>query len=140
VASRSSSTYVPFCDINQGTCPFVGPRSSPGVVAARPILVSLRQLRFRNPQYFKAGEPLACVDLMGIIRDGVHDEHFFKSSKENFRGSPYNAPRPPPIHLGNALICEQIQTFISDTIVDWVSISVLGTVWGRVGEVRSPHF
>ena len=73
---------------------------------------------------------------MGIIRDGIHVEHFFKPFKENFRGTPYNALRPPPIHLGNALICEQIQTFFSDTIVDWVSISVW--VWGRVGEVRSP--
>ena len=75
---------------------------------------------------------------MGIIRDGIHAEHFFKPFKENFRGTPYNALRSPPIHLGNALICEQIQTFFSDTIVDWVSISVW--VWGRVGEVRSPHF
>lgn len=55
----------------------------------------------------------------------VHVEHFFKPFKENFRGSLYNAPRPPPIHLGNALICEQIKTFISDTIVDWVPISML---------------
>ena len=89
MASRSSSTYIPFCDINQGTCPFVGPRSSRGVVAGRPILVSLRQLRFRNPQYFKAGEihNLSFVWIMGIIRDGVHNEHFFKYFQENFRGS-----------------------------------------------------
>ena len=129
MASRSSSTYVHFCDINQGTCPFVGPRSSPGMVAARPILVSLRQLCSRIPQYFKAGEIHT-----GIIRDGVHVEHFFKPFKGNFLGSLYNAPRPPPIHLGNAPICEQFQTFISDTIVDWVSTSVLA-VCGRVGEV-----
>ena len=76
---------------------------------------------------------------MGIIRDGVHVEQFFKPFKENFWGSSYNALRPPPIHLGNALICEQFQTFIADTIVDWVSTSVLA-VWGRVGEVLSAHF
>ena len=134
MAARSFSTYVPFCDMNQGTCPFVGLHPSPGMVAARPLLVFLRQLRFRNPRYFNAGEI-----HMAIIRDGVHVKHFFKPFNGNFRGSPYNGPRPPPIHLGNAPICEQFQTFISDTIVDWVSTSVLA-VWGRVGEVRSPIF
>ena len=65
-------------------------------------------------------------------------EHFFKPCKGSFRGSPYDAPHPPPIHLGNATICEQFQNFISHTIVDWVSAGVLA-VWGRVGEVGSPH-
>lgn len=41
MASRSSSTYVPFCDINQGTGAFVGPLPSLGMVAAYPKLASL---------------------------------------------------------------------------------------------------
>ena len=65
------------------------------------------------------------MDLMGIIRDGVRVKHFFKAFKGNFRGSPCDAPPPPPIHLGNATICEQFQNFISYTIVDRVSAGVL---------------
>ena len=71
------------------------------------------------------------MDLIGIIRDGVHVEPFFKNFKENFRGSPYNSPRAP--------ICEQIQTFISDTIVDWVSTSVLA-VWAELEKYVPPIF
>lgn len=56
MALCSSSTYVLFCDINQGAGPFVGPLRSPGMVKARPSLASLGQLRFRNPNFFKAGE------------------------------------------------------------------------------------
>ena len=45
-----------FCDINQGTGPFVGPLPSLGMVAARLSIASLGQLRFRNTNFFKAGE------------------------------------------------------------------------------------
>lgn len=76
-------------------------------------------------------QPLLCVDLIGIIRNGVHVEQFFKNFKENFRSSLYNSPRAP--------ICEQIQTFISDTIDDWVSTSVLA-VWAELEKYVSPIF
>ena len=74
-------------------------------------------------------QPLLYVELIGIIRDGVHVEQFFKNFKENFRGSPYNSPRAP--------ICEQIQTLISDTIVDRVSTSVLA-VWAELEKYVPP--
>ena len=86
------------------------------------LFLALRLFRFTIPVRFTP-------DLV---------EHFFKPCKGSFRGSPYDAPHPPPIHLGNATICEQFQNFISHTIVDWVSAGVLA-VWGRVGEVGSPH-
>ena len=56
MASRLSTTYVPLCDMCQRTCPFDGPLPSPDMVTARPSLASLDELRFRNPQLFKAGE------------------------------------------------------------------------------------
>ena len=40
--------------------------------------------------------------------------------------------------LCDAKVCGQFQDFITDTVVDWVDAGVLA-VWGRVGEVTSPH-
>ena len=42
------------------------------------------------------------------------------------------------MQLDNAKICEQFRDFINDTVVNWVDAGVLA-VWGRVGEVTSPH-
>ena len=42
------------------------------------------------------------------------------------------------MRLDNARVCEQFRNFITDTVVDWVDAGVLA-VWGRVGEVTSPH-
>lgn len=66
---------------------------------------------------------------MGIIRDGVHNEHFFKSFKENFRGSRITRR----VHLPFTLVT---LWFLSR----FKPLSPTGTVRGRVGEVRSPHF
>lgn len=40
--------------------------------------------------------------------------------------------------LCDAKVCGQFQDFITDTVVDWVDAGVLA-VWGRIGEVTSPH-
>ena len=75
---------------------------------------------------------------MEIIKEGVRIDRLFKPFKGNFKGSPYDSLFPPPMRLDNAKICEQFQDFITDTVVNWVDAGVLA-VWGRVGEVTSPH-
>ena len=75
---------------------------------------------------------------MEIIKEGVRIDRFFKPFKGNFKGSSYDSLLPPPMRLDNAKVCEQFRDFITDTIVDWVNAGVLA-VWGRVGEVTSPH-
>lgn len=149
VAAHLSFSNVSVCDIKQGTFPFAGPLPSPSMVASRPSLASLGQLRFCNPLFCRAGEihnhlsvwehllagrSSSPVDLMEIIRDGVKIERFFKPFKGDFKGSSFNSPRPTPIQLDNAKACEQFRDFISDTIIDWVAAGVLA-VWGTVGEV-----
>ena len=42
------------------------------------------------------------------------------------------------MRLVNAKVCEQFRSFITDTVIDWVDAGVIA-VWGRVGEVTSPH-
>ena len=75
---------------------------------------------------------------MEIIKEGVRIDRLFKHFKGNFKGSSYDSPLPPPMRLDNAKVCEQFKDFITDTVVDWVHAGVLA-VWGRVGEVTSPH-
>ena len=77
------------------------------MVASRPSLVSLGQLRFCNPLFFWAGEihnhfsvweqlltgqTSSPVDLMETIRDVVKINHSFKPFKGDFKGSSYNMP------------------------------------------------
>ena len=140
VAAQLPFSNVSVCDIKQGTFPFDGPLPSPSMVASRPSLASLGQLRFCNPLFCRAGEihnhlsvweqllagrSSSPVDLMEIIRDGVKIECFFKPSKGDFKGSSFNSLRTTPIQLDNAKACEQFPDFISDTIIDWVAAGVL---------------
>ena len=83
---------VPICSLSQGTQPFVGPLASPEMVSLRPELGVLSQLRFRDPDHFRAGmihdsspvwESLlvdfdcSAVDFLKIVKDGVRIEDFF---------------------------------------------------------------
>ena len=82
---------VPICPLSQGTQPFIGPLASPEMVSLRPDLGVLNQLRFRDPDHFRAGmihdslpvwENLlanfncSTVDLLEILQDGVRIERF----------------------------------------------------------------
>ena len=123
------------------------------MVAACPSLSMLEQLRFFQPQHFRAiainnhvpvwehllsGRSSTQVDFMEIIKEGVKIHRFFKPFKGNFKGSSYNSQLPPPMHIKNAKICERFRDFITDTIIDWVSAGVLA-IWGRVGAISPPH-
>ena len=139
--------------MSQGTQPFVGPLASPEMVSLRPDLGVLNQLRFRDPDHFRAGmihrslpvwENLladfncSSVDLLEIVQDGVRVERFFTPFKGDFKGQFYHAQTPPAIRINNSAICTQFTDFISDTIVHWVASGVLA-VWGEVGVVSPPH-
>ena len=82
----------PYLHLSQGIRPFVAPLASPEMVSSRFELGVLNQLRFRDPDNFRAGTihhslPLwerllgdyscSAVDLLEIIRDGVRVERFF---------------------------------------------------------------
>ena len=125
-----------------GPSPFVGPLPSRSMVTA-----------FLSPEYFRAGEihnhlsvwehllsgrGSSQVDLMEIIKEGVRIDRLFKPFRGNFKGSSYDLLFPPPMRLDNDKVCEQFRSFITDTVVDWVDPGILA-VWGRVGEVTSPH-
>ena len=108
----SSLVKPSWCDIFKGTQPFVGPSTSPSMVACNPTLGLLRNLRFRNPDDFQAGslhaqpaimEKLLSnvshehVDLMDVIKEGVNAEQFLTHFKGAFKGKSFDPDRPTPI-------------------------------------------
>ena len=123
---------VPVCSLSQGTQPFVGPLASPDMVSSRPELGVLNQLRFWDPDHFRAGmihdslsvwERLladfnySVVDFLERIEDGVRIERFFNPFKGDFKAQFYHARTPPATRINNSAICPQFSDFISDTIV-----------------------
>ena len=142
-----------WCDIFKGTQPFVGPLASPAMVARDPALGVLRNLRFRNPDDFRArslhahpevwegllsGVSNEYVALMAVINEGVRVEQFFIHFTGDFKGRSFDSDRPPPIVLQNSKSCAPFSDFISSTILQWVSAGVL-SVWGEVGRVPPPY-
>ncbi|EDO30534.1 predicted protein [Nematostella vectensis] len=91
-----------WCDIHQGTQPFVGPIIPPSMKIKNPCLAKLDNLRFRRPNHFKAGsihehqevwdelfqtcnsKPRG-VDLAEIVREGVKVEELFTQLKETLK-------------------------------------------------------
>ena len=88
-----------WCDINGEPLSFVGPTVPPQLVASRPPLADLTELRFRNPDSFQAGSlhnhvdfwenlisstEYSCpkVSLLQIILEGVKVYDFFRHFKE----------------------------------------------------------
>ena len=132
-----SRVPVPFYSLSQGIQPFVGPLASPDMVSSRPELGALNQLRFRDPDHFRAGmihdslrvwESLLAdfdcfvVDFLEIIQDGVRIERFFTSFRGDFKGQFYHARTPSATRINNSAICTQFPDLISDTIVQWVPL------------------
>ena len=111
----------PYVIFRRGPSPFVAPLPSPSMVAAHLSQASLNQLRFRSPEYFRAGDihshlsvwerllnghGSSQVDLMEIIKEGVRIDRLFKPFKGNFKGSSYDSLFPPPMRLDSAKVSE----------------------------------
>ena len=74
---------------------------------------------------------------MGIIREGVRVEHFFRPFRGSFKGSAYDSDIPPPVVINNSATCAMFSQFISDTIIQWVTAGI--AVWGPVDLVAPPY-
>ena len=110
---------VPVRSLSQGTQPFVSPLASPDMISSRPELGVLNQLRFRDPDRFRAGmihdslpvwESLladfdcSVVDFLEIIQDGVRIQRFFTPIKGDFNCQFYLARTPPATRITNFAI------------------------------------
>ena len=149
------SSDIKWCDINGEPLSFVGPTVSAALVSKDPSLANLAHLRFRHPDYFRAGslhdhvdfwEDLisstgyTCfqIDLLRIIREGVRVNDFFRHFKGNFKGKHYDSAVPPVSSFPNSPCCHQFTDFIDTTVLAWVSQGVV-KVYSRVGVCSPPH-
>ena len=109
---------VPVCPLLQGTQPFAGLLPLLDMVSSRLGLGVLNQLRFRDPDHFRAGtihdslpvwESLladfdcSVVDFLKMIQDGVRIERFFTMFKGDFKGQFYHAQTPPATRINNSV-------------------------------------
>lgn len=97
----SPRSEIKWCDINGELLSFVGPTMPAHLASKLPSLTDLAQLRFRHPDYLRAGTlhdqvyfgehlivsaSYTCcqVDFLQIIREGVRIDNFFRHFIGNF--------------------------------------------------------
>ncbi|CAH3163813.1 unnamed protein product, partial [Porites lobata] len=124
------STIVEGCNW-EGVAPGpAAPVPSPEAVSKLAVKASVRDLRFRNPVCFRAGnihnfitrweEVLTAqekrAEILSYLRDGVDVNSFFAPYKGDFQGKFYDSPIPPSACFPNSKSCEEFTDFISSTI------------------------
>lgn len=128
------------------------PLPSPAMVARQQAKVSARDLLFRDPHTFVAGEIHNHLhyweeileaqpkrqEILSYIEFGVDVQDFFVPFKGDFQGVLYDSPLPPSIVFPNNKTCEGFETFICDTILERLANGSL-SIWGRVGDRSPPH-
>lgn len=132
--------------------PPVGPEIPLTCIVENPLLARIKDLRFRDPSHFVAGEihhhsefwqPLLAglphqEFFSKIITEGVDVRDFFRPFKGSFRDTEYDVPIPPQTYLPNAKNCQQFGDFIAQEIVDGVQAGSIMR-WGKEGECEPPH-
>jgi hypothetical protein len=128
------------CTIDLGNLPFVGPLASPEMVVANPRLGCLSQLHFWDPRRFRAGgihrnladwqhllEDYPCnqIDLLEIVRDGIKVDQLFTHFQGSFKGGPLGLGPPPSVCFANPPVCRRFESFITTTVIGWVSAGVI---------------
>ena len=146
------STIVEGCNW-EGVAPGpAAPVPSPEAVSKLAVKASVRDLRFRNPVYFRADnihnfiarweEVLKSqekrAEILSYLRDGVDIHSFFALYKGDFQGKFYDSPIPPSACFPNSKPCQEFTDFISSTISQRFANGSI-PVWGKVGECTPPY-
>ena len=142
-------------------CNFLGQPSSPATqkplsvifdVKRGVVKASARDLIFRNPETFIAGELHNHLNTWNLILKDFHKREevfkyisqgvsvfdFFKPFKGMFQGKSYESEQPPRTTLPNSKTCDKFEDFICQTILDRVRNGSL-SIWGREGHCEPPH-
>ena len=146
------STIVEGCNW-EGVAPGpAAPVPSPEAVSKLAVKASVRDLRFRNPVCFRAGNIHNFItkweevlvgqekraEILSYLRDGVDVNSFFAPYKGDFQGKFYDSPIPPSAYFPNSKSCEEFTDFISSTISQRLANGSI-SVWGKVGECTPPY-
>ena len=115
------STIVEGCNW-EGVAPGpAAPVPSPEAVSKLAVKASVRDLRFRNPVCFRAGNIHNFItrweevltgqekraEILSYLRDGVDVNSFFAPYKGDFQGKFYDSPIPPSACFPNSKSCEE---------------------------------
>ena len=146
------STIVEGCNW-EGVAPGpAAPAPSPEAVSKLAVKASVRDLRFRNPVCFRAGNIHNFItrweevltgqekraEILSYLRDGVDVNSFFAPYKGDFQGKFYDSPIPPSACFPNSKSCEEFTDFISSTISQRLANGSI-SMWGKVGECTPPY-
>ena len=128
------------------------PLPSPEMVSQLAVQVSARDLIFRDPNDFTAGEIHNHLprweeilqgqpkrdEIFSYLKFGVDVREFFLPFKGDFQGTYYDLPLPPSARFPNNKSCSGFEDFISDTILERLANGSL-SIWAKVGLVFPPH-
>ena len=117
------------------------------------VIGNVRELVFRDSNYFRAGElhsnatyweeiaqrnPLSGQnETLGWIRDTVSIFSYFKHFSGQFKGEKFDSDRPPRKAFKNNASCKPVVSFIQKTLMDRLRTGAIPWL-GRVGEVEPP--
>ena len=108
--------------------------------------VSISDLSFRDPNFFKSGELRTCIDLWKDILEGydqaenvlewigkgVNIKEFMRPFRGSFMGVDYDSTNPPSRAFKNHHSCKQFSQFVTETLLQRIETGAI-RVWGRVG-------
>ena len=128
------------------------PVPSPEAVSKLAVKASVRDLRFRHPVCFRAGNIHNFItrweevltgqekraEILSYLKDGVDVNSFFAPYKGDYQGKFYDSPIPPSACFPNSKSCEEFTDFISSTISQRLANGSI-SVWGKVGECTPPY-
>lgn len=122
------------------------------MVSQLAVQVSPRDLIFRDPNEFTAGEIHNHLprweeilqaqpkrdEILSYLKFGVDVHEFFLPFKGDFQGRYYDSPLPPSAIFPNNKSCSGFEDFISETILECLANGSL-SIWGKAGFVHPPH-
>ncbi|KAK3730065.1 hypothetical protein QZH41_009896, partial [Actinostola sp. cb2023] len=145
-------TSIRWCDWEGKTPSVATPNPSPRDVTRLGVHASIRDLRFRDPEHFVAGEIHNHLpeweeilkdqpkgkEILAYLNKGVCVEHFWVPFKGSFQGQHYNSLGPPKATFDNNKSCIGFEEFITSTISQRLKNGSL-SLWGKIGCSNPPY-
>ena len=114
----------------------------------------VRELFFRDPDHFRAGElhshssfwetisernpSTMKTEVLGWIRDKVSIFPYFQHFTGFFKGERYDSDRPPKKLFRNNMSCKSFANFVRKTLLYRLTTGAISLL-GKVGDVQAPH-
>ena len=145
-------TSIRWCNWEGKTPSVAAPNPCPHDVTHLGVKASVRDLKFRDPGHFVAGEVHSHLpewekilkdqpkgaEILGYLSKGVCIDDFLVPFKGSFQGQHYSSSTPPKAMFSNNKSCIGFEEFISSTISQRLRNGSL-SLWGKAGCCNPPH-